>query len=226
MASSITLTNLKCLRALDGILLGSLILLPLGILHNLLATVPFIFAKYAYIVPLIIIYKATYRIPFDTYKHREWKRVLRRLRFFAAGVLALSPFWGWWDSAPGNIYIQINIALLILFSILYIYNLVTLSIVSAKESKWPAFAIFAKLTRVVIIYIMITPACAFLFAITYISNSNSTWSIIIILLKYQDIIIPLIMTPLFMAALILILWGKNIEIHHCSTKRTADLSDI
>ena len=203
--------DLKCLRALDNILLGIFLLIPIAVFYGWISTISFVLFKYIYIVPMIIICHATFAIPKDIHKNNEWVMVLKRLRFFSAGVVALSPFWGWCHTVTGNIYIFTNVIFLILFSMLYIYNFVTLVVISAKEHGWLGFMLFAKLTRLTIIYIIIAPLVAFIFTTWYMKNS--LWSIIIFFIEYQNLILPFILIPLLMANFILIQWRRKMELN-------------
>ena len=198
--------NLKLLRALDGIILGGSILTVIIMLQIWLPPPPLFLLKFVYILPLFVICRSIYQIPRNMYNSEEWGPVLRRLRFFAFMMTALSPFWEWWLESKDNLYLRVNLFLLILSAILCIYNLVTLYIVSEKSQNNRFMNIFSRLTRVAIIYIMLTPFITFAFTVWYIENS--TWSIISLCFKYRDIILPIGISPIFMTAFILMRWRK------------------
>ena len=198
--------DITLLRALDGILLGASILTVIIILQVWLPTPPLFLLKFVYILPLVVICRSIYQIPVNLDNPEEWTPILRRLRFFASMMCALSPFWGWWLIAKENMYLRVNVFLLLLSAILCIYNLVTLYIVSGKSKKNSFMNIFSRLTRVAIIYIMITPFVTIALSTWYIQNSN--WSIITLCLKYKDIILSIGVLPVFMSAFILMRWRK------------------
>lgn len=194
------------LRALDGIILGATILTAIMIIQSWLPAPPLFLLKFIYILPLFVICRSIYQIPLNLYKRDEWNTVLRRLRFFAFTMIALSPFWEWWMESKDNLYFRINVFMLILSTILCIYNLVTLYIVAHKKEKKSFMNIFSRLTRLTIIYIMITPFITFAFSTWYIQNS--TWSIITLCLKYKDLLFSIGILPFFMSAFIIMRWRK------------------
>ena len=201
--------TLKCLRALDGILLGILLLIPLILLQNLLSIIPSVLIKYFFIVPVFIIFISSFKIPYDYHNRKDWKNVLRRIRFFITGSLALSPFWAWWNQAVDNSYLLINILILLLFAMLYIYNLVTLSLVSAIANEWKRFANLAKLTRLAIMYITIAPLFSFLVTVCFVKNT--CWEIIIFIFQNQRLILPFLIIPLLMSIFLILQWRKKLS---------------
>ncbi len=200
-------TNINLLRALDGILLGGLFLMILILMQLWLPTPPLLIAKFLYIIPLFIICRAVFKIPSTAYPNRAWKIVLKRIRFFSAATVALSPFWAWWKNFPYNPYLRINVVLLALAAMLTIYNFVNLSIISKKKNPQTFMLIFSRITRFAILYIIIAPFITFIIAAYY--TENYSWSIIILFLTYKKIIISIAILPVFMTAFILMRWRKK-----------------
>jgi len=200
--------NLKCVRALDGILLGIILVIPIITFQNILLTIPSTLIKYIIIVPAFIIFRSSFRIPNGLYTVKAWRNHLRRMRFFITGSLALSPFWSWWNQALENSYLILNIGFLLLFSMLYIYNLVSLSSVSATEKGNRKFANFAKLTRLWVIYIMIAPFLAFLLTTWF--TDKTCWEIVIFQIQNQKLILPFFLIPLFMTIFVILQWRRKL----------------
>ena len=196
--------NLEFMRALDGILLGSGILGAIIILQMWFPVTSRFFIRYIYLIPVFIIMRASFAIPAEKYQADKWIKVTGRFRFFAFALLALSPFWGWWSNSPENSYLQINCMLLLLVAMLYVYNFVSLAVIAGKESDLKAFEIFARITRIAIIYMMIAPLIALFFSITY--TRSSSWALIVFLIAHKTLIISIGTIPLFMAIFILLRW--------------------
>jgi hypothetical protein len=202
-------TTIRTLRALDGIMWGSCLFIPLILTNSFLLSVTMPYSRFLYVLPLFIIARSTLKIPMNHHDSEEWRTVLWRLRILSCVVLALSPFWAWWNAAPESRYLFANVALLLLSLFIYMYNFVTLASVTAKLSDWSHFLQYTKFTRMAVIYIMIAPVLAFIIAGWHANNSN--WELMFFIFGTKKLLLPIVGLPTIMSLHTLVYWRQSLS---------------
>ncbi|MBN1864178.1 MAG: hypothetical protein JW808_04695 [Victivallales bacterium] len=153
--------EIKCIRALDGIISGvSMVALLLFFSPEIIAF-PIKLFRYLYIVPITFVFILVISIPRDLHPSEKWHNGLGRLRFFSFLALGLSPFWVWWHSDINNSYFLSNIAVFVMSLVLCLYNLISIASASAEENSRGLFFLFSRFSRMVLIYVLIAPVLAF-----------------------------------------------------------------
>ena len=197
------------LRALDAMLWGSCLFIPLILMNAFLLSVVMPYSRYLYILPLLIIVRASFRIPMTFYDSGEWRGGLRRLRILGCCALALSPFWAWWGASPDSRYLFANVAALLLTLFVFMHNFVSLAAVAAKLSGWTNFQQYAKFTKMAVVYIMIAPVLAFVIAAWQTNNSN--WELMFFIFGTKKLLLPIVGLPSIMSLHTLVYWRQNLS---------------
>ena len=86
--------EIKCIRALDGLISGAFIVALFMFFSPLLMTLPISFVKYLYLIPILFVFIVIMTIPKKLHSSEKWHNALGRLRLFALIALGLSPFLG------------------------------------------------------------------------------------------------------------------------------------
>ncbi|NOY74752.1 MAG: hypothetical protein GXP32_03050 [Kiritimatiellaeota bacterium] len=202
-------TTIGTLRALDAIMWGSCLFIPLILINSFILSVAMPYSRYLYILPLFIIVKSAFKIPMRHHASEEWRSALWRLRATGCVVLAFSPFWAWWDAAPESRYLFANVAGLLLTLFVFIHNFVTLASITAKLSGWPNFFQYTKFTRMAIIYIMIAPVLAFFIAAWHTNTSN--WELMFFIFGTKTLLLPIVGLPVVMSLHTLVYWRQTLS---------------
>lgn len=202
-------TSITTLRALDGIMWGSCLFIPLILMNGFILSVTMPYSRYLYILPLFIIVKSTFGIPMRHHDSEEWRSVLWRLRILGCVALGLSPFWAWWGAAPESRYLFANVAALLLSLFLFMHNFVTLASITAKLSGWLNFFQYTKFTRMAVIYIMIAPVLAFFIAAWHTNNGN--WELMFFIFGTKTLLLPIVGLPSIMSLHTLVYWRQSLS---------------
>ena len=181
--------EVKCIRALDGLISGSCMIILLLFISRMLITLPILIAKYFYLIPVLFSFITIMRIPKKLHSGEKWLSALGRLRLFAFVALGVSPFWVWWNNNLNSNYFLFNNGIFIFSLILCLYNMISIVSASAEEYAYEWFFVFTRFARMALIYVLIAPVMAFFFTV-WLSQQGGK-EIIIILFQIQgwDLII-------------------------------------
>lgn len=186
-------------KSLDGFFYGLSGLVMIVSFNRLIISLPVELGHFLYLFPLGLILFSVKNIPADAYPSTRWKKSSSRLKWSALIVAGLSPFWGWWQEINDRLYLLINMILLILSSILLLFNLVSIIIFLAKENKKTGTFYIAQFTRLAIIYLLIGPVAAFFTTAIFLFGKSSggdifTYFILIESWKFLILGIPVFLT--------------------------------
>jgi len=181
--------EVKCVRALDGLISGAAMIFFFLFSSRILITLPISIAKYLYLIPVLFSFITIMNIPKKLHSSEKWLNALGRLRLFAFIALGISPFWIWWHYNLNSGYFLINNGIFVFSLVLCLYNMISIVSASAEEYAYEWFFVFTRFARLALIYILIAPVMAFF--VTVWLGQNGGGEIIIILLQIQgwDLII-------------------------------------
>jgi hypothetical protein len=177
------INEVKCIRALDGLISGSCMIILFLFFSRLLIALPILIAKYLYLIPVLFSFITIMNIPKKLHTGEKWISALGRLRLFAFIALGVSPFWAWWHYNLNVSYFLINNGIFVFSLVLCLYNMISIVSASAEEYGYEWFFVFTRFARLALIYILIAPILAFF--VTIWLGQNGGKEIIIVLLQIQ-----------------------------------------
>lgn len=193
--------EVKCIRALDGLISGSFMVLLFLFTSRILIALPISIAKYLYLIPVLFSFITIMHIPKAMHSGENWLNALGRLRLFAFIALGVSPFWAWWHHNLNSSFFLINNGAFIFCLILCLYNMISIASSSAEEYGYEWFFVFTRFSRLALIYILIAPVLAFFVTVWLSQNGGKEIVIVLIQIQGWDLIvfgIPFILTMYIM----------------------------
>lgn len=181
--------EVKCIRALDGLISGSFMVLLFLWISRILVSLPISIAKYLYLIPVLFTYITIMSIPKALHSGENWLSSLGRLRIFALIALGVSPFWAWWFNNLNISYFLINNGIFIFCLVLCLYNMISIASASAEEYGIEWFFVFTRFSRLALIYILIAPVLAFFVTVWLAQNGGKEIVIVLMQIQGWDLII-------------------------------------
>lgn len=208
--------EIKCIRALDGLISGIFLVALFMFFSPLLISLPITIIRYFYLVPILFVFIVIFTIPKRLHKTEKWFSALGRLRLFAFVTLGLSPFWIWWHSNLNNPYFLANIAFFVFSQIMCLYNMISMVSAAAEDDGNERFFLFTRFSRLTVIYVLIAPVLAFFITVWLGKNGGRDIFLVLFQIKGWDIVvfgIPFALT-------IYILWHwRLILVQHVTGKK-------
>lgn len=148
---------IKVIRGFDAIFYASLVLIFLLVRPNILGQPDFFC-----LLPVLILLYSAWRLPKTFYQIEDWEKTIFRFRAFSLSCAGLFPFVIWWFRVPENTYIMLNAWLAMLTGIGWMFQLNVLMFKLAAFSGNKDLEIEAKMTQIMVFFLLFIPAITLL----------------------------------------------------------------